>query len=767
MKYILFTSVFLLISVLNAATLDVRISASTDDAIEELDTGDIYDGETQLDLVVYDVDYVATQKVGLRFANIQIPSGSTITNAYLEFRATRDEVGQTDLTIVGENSSNPTTYTLTNTDITSRSETSASVDWLNVPTWTAGLDYQTVDITSIVQELVDLGGWQAGNAMAFMVKPFDTNCNTAECNRQAVSFDGDSTTAPLLHIVFNEPPTPPIMGIVPDTTANIDIADTLDISNYVTPTNGDPILSYDLNDTLPDGLQIDNTTGVISGMPRFVGAKTLSVTATDKDGSSLPATFTITTVDSLIAEYRMDECFWLGSAYQDVKDHSFNAFNGISYNTATVDRTNFKLNSSGLFDGDSGYIDVADDPKFQVTDKLSISLWVYPTDDTIDQNFVSKRSSRKGWNLFFNQRNNGNKVQFSIKIGTGNFKSVSIDEPQNWLNNWHYVAATYDGVSMKLFVDQGTPNASRAQTGNIVTVTTPLQIAMKNNDKYFSGNLDEIKIWSTALTNTEIASIYNNELNGSNYNGTTRIPVTCNATIQADTWEMIGIPAEARNGTLGIQDVFGDDFNGTEYDSGSTSSWVLWKREYHPTNNYVQYTKVDYTNNEALVLGQGYWLKSALTTTWDTENLPSVDYNSTYNGTSDCMAKRCVEIDLRSVSSDGTDGTGTHRNNLSGFIGETPVEWRNVRFIVSNTDGSNVEVLTPSEAETVGYASSTISLWPGGLGSGTGGQVISTDFTECSDMTPGGCKLIPYHGLWVKVFVPTLTKTVKLLIPEE
>lgn len=765
MKYILFTSVFLLLSVLNAATLDVRISASTDDAIEELNTGNIYDGENQLDLVVYNGSYVATQKVGLRFSNVQIPSGVTINNAYLEFRATRDEVGQTDLAIVGENSSNPTTYTTANADITSRSETSASVDWLNVPVWAQGLDYQTVDITSIVQELVNLGGWQSGNAMAFMIKPFDANCSTAECLRQAVSFDGSSATAPLLHIVFGNPPTPPTMGVVPNSTANVDISYTFNIADYVTPTDGDPILSYDLNDTLPDGLQIDNTTGIISGMPRFAGVKTLSVTATDKDGTSTPASFTITTVDSLIAEYRMDECFWLGSAYQDVKDHSFNAFNGTSYNNTSVDLTNAQINYSGIFDGVADTIDVTHNVAFDIQNKMSVSLWVYPTRANKDEYYVSKDDASAGWYLFFNNRST-DRIEFKVRIGN-RFRRVSINKPNSgWLNQWHFIAGTYDGTQLNLYVDNLT--ASSPRNGNITNSSNPLLMGKRyDNKRFFAGNIDEVKVWNSALSSSEIASIYNNELAGKNYNGTTRSPVTCNATIQANTWEMIGVPAEARSGTLGVQDVFGDDFVGANYDAGSVNGWVMWTREYHAADNLSTWVKVDYVANEPIVFGKGYWLGSTLDVTWDTDNLVSTDYNSTYNGTSDCMAKRCVEIDLRSVSSDGTDGSGVHRYNLSGFIGKVPIEWRNVRFIISDLDGSNVEVLTPEEADTAGYASRTISIWPGGLGNGSGGNILSTDYTECSDTTPGGCKLTPYHGLWVKVFVTTLTKTVKLLIPEE
>jgi len=761
MKKHFFLSILLsfIISVLQAGTIDVRVNNGTDDMIEEIDTSSLYD-ENQLDLVVYGGD--TPQKIGLRFKNITIPNGANINNAYLEFQANQDNSGQTDITITGENSSNPVTYDDTNDgDITSRTETTAAVDWLSVPAWLGGQTYQTVDITAIIQELVDAGGWQSGNAMALMLKPFDANCNTGECLRQAVSFDGNSAVAPLLHIIFDEPTTPPVMGIVPDTNAHVDFNFTYDLSQFVTPTDGDPILSYDLNDTLPNGLHIDNTTGIISGLPRFTGATTLSLTATDKDGTSSATTFTITVLDSLVADYRLDECFWLGSAYSDVKDHTFNVLNGISYNNSTIDLNNSRINHSGLFDGASDYIEVTHSPLFNETNQMSVSFWVYPTRENKDEYYVSKRENKAGWYLWFDNRST-DRIEFAIRINNG-FRKVRINKPAGWTDTWHFISATYDGNHIKLYVDNLTKSSSR--TGDITHSTNSLLIGNRyDNKKYFAGNIDEIKIWNSALSDTEVASIFTHESAGNNYNGTTRDAMTCNANIQENTWEMIGIPAKAG---IGVQDVFGDDFVGANYANNMANGWTLWKYEAQPANNFSSWTLVDYANNEPITLGVGYYLGSGIDVTWDVDGLESVDYNSTYNGTPDCMAKHCVEIPLTSVGSDGSDGSGTSRFNLGGFIGNSPVEWRNCRFIVSNTDGTNVEILTPEEAETAGYASRTISLWMGGLGSGNTGQVLSGDYTDCTDTSPGSCQLIPYHGAWIELLVPTLNKTVKLLIPEE
>lgn len=91
------------------------------------------------------------------------------------------------------------------------------------------------------------------------------------------------------------PQTPPIMGNIPNQSAYInEIFSSIDISTYVTVTNDDPVVTYTLSGTLPTGLTLNSTTGLVSGTPTQTGTFTLSATATDNDGVSNSDTFTIT-----------------------------------------------------------------------------------------------------------------------------------------------------------------------------------------------------------------------------------------------------------------------------------------------------------------------------------------------------------------------------------------------------------------------------------------------------------------------------------------
>ena len=92
-------------------------------------------------------------------------------NAYIEFET--DETANLDpvnLTFRGQAADNPATFTTTASNISSRAQTTASVAWSPAAWSTLNQHQQTPNISSIVQEIVNRGGWSSGNAMVFMVQ---------------------------------------------------------------------------------------------------------------------------------------------------------------------------------------------------------------------------------------------------------------------------------------------------------------------------------------------------------------------------------------------------------------------------------------------------------------------------------------------------------------------------------------------------------------------------------------------------------------------
>ncbi|MEM9454541.1 MAG: hypothetical protein AAGF11_10205 [Myxococcota bacterium] len=185
----------------NSETIEQRIVKSIDD-VEQKASGTMYMESSDLELVNDEIhDTVA---VGLRFPNLDIPHGATIERAYIQFSTDEVTDGEISLNIRAQRTGSAPQFSTSAYDLSSREVTSASVTWQPAawPDKHAATDNErTPDLDELVQEVVDLNGWQAGNDLVFIV--------TGNGRRTAESYDGSPSEAPLLHIEFSSDGSPP------------------------------------------------------------------------------------------------------------------------------------------------------------------------------------------------------------------------------------------------------------------------------------------------------------------------------------------------------------------------------------------------------------------------------------------------------------------------------------------------------------------------------------------------------------------------------
>jgi hypothetical protein len=223
-----------------AGLYEMRTAQSSDDSEEHLDfdAGGVpggMEGNDSSDLELGDnrpgsaTNGDGPQLIGVRYQNVRIPVGSTITKAYIQFGVNEEDKAGPEfvasLLISGELSPDPVTYDdAVPFNISSRSRTTNTVAWDNIPVWwpaggssseyfgLEGPDQQTPDLTAIVQEIIDQGGWAPGNAMAFMVEP-----TTEDFNRTANSWDTadpEINYGPILHIEWVPEPSSLVLGML-------------------------------------------------------------------------------------------------------------------------------------------------------------------------------------------------------------------------------------------------------------------------------------------------------------------------------------------------------------------------------------------------------------------------------------------------------------------------------------------------------------------------------------------------------------------------
>jgi len=194
-------------------TLDLAINTWTDE------TG-VYNDGTNWVWDLGDIDdsignfTPETQKFGsgLRFANVNIPQGATITYAYLTFTSRTDESGTvTRSVIVGDKETDAAAFSnladyqsrlgkdVGGADNTKR--TSVQVTWDKIGPWQSGNQYQSPDISSVIQEIVDQPGWTSGNHLALFWDDHEGRSDPGAA-REAFTYLKANTESAKLHIVY-------------------------------------------------------------------------------------------------------------------------------------------------------------------------------------------------------------------------------------------------------------------------------------------------------------------------------------------------------------------------------------------------------------------------------------------------------------------------------------------------------------------------------------------------------------------------------------
>ena len=206
-----------------------------------------------------------------------------------------------------------------------------------------------------------------------------------------------------------------------------------------------------------------------------------------------------TLLTNLVAYFKLEDVteFYIGGGTFDLTNENTVAFNAGKVNNAA--------------DGGSGNTNKA----LQILNNLginggncSISAWIKLTDSistvkTLLGNAggssgVGYEFEYDGTTLTANRYRNGNSdnnASETIALSTG---------------VWYHIVMTYDGTTLRLYrnnVAKGTNNTSG--TG---TALTAKFVVFKNptaDVRYFSGLVDEIGVWSKALSTTEISDLYN------------------------------------------------------------------------------------------------------------------------------------------------------------------------------------------------------------------------------------------------------------------
>lgn len=233
------------------------------------------------------------------------------------------------------------------------------------------------------------------------------------------------------------------------------------------------------------------------------GSSVLTAVARDAAGNtatSSQVTVTVSNSAGLVAAYSFNQ----GSG-TTAPDDSGNGNSGTLWN-ATWSASG-RYGGAVSFNGSNAWVTVADADSLDLTSGMTLEAWVRPAatmGKTWRTVILKEQTGQLVYALYANNENR--KPSGHLYSGGDIFANGA---SQVAANAWTHLAATYDGATLRLYVN-GSQVKSRSFSGAMPNSAGPLRIGGNSVwGEYFNGLIDEVRIYNRALSAADIQADMN------------------------------------------------------------------------------------------------------------------------------------------------------------------------------------------------------------------------------------------------------------------
>jgi MSHA biogenesis protein MshQ len=223
-----------------------------------------------------------------------------------------------------------------------------------------------------------------------------------------------------------------------------------------------------------------------------------------------------------VAEYRFDEPSWNGTT-NEVLDNTGQGLNGNAVGDTNTIAAG-QICRAGTFDGNGDYVRINGINSYLNT-TASLSFWIKSTQTGSDIPWrapgISGNEHRGGRDdVFWGYLD----ASGHIRIAKGN-KSPAVSTTRINDDSWHHVVLTRNSQTgvVQVFVDGHLEDSAISDTGDVSKRFSSIgRIDGSFSSQNFIGQLDEVLIYDFVISETNISTIYANQLAKKNYDGSSR-----------------------------------------------------------------------------------------------------------------------------------------------------------------------------------------------------------------------------------------------------
>ena len=264
-----------------------------------------------------------------------------------------------------------------------------------------------------------------------------------------------------------------------------------------------------------------------------------------------------------------------GTTWTDISGNSNDAtlVNGPTFNSTH--------GGSIVFDGTNDSVTISGMSSFAPS-AVTFEVWFLNTPASGYKGLIDKgRDNYEGYSLAASS----SKVQWKARVGSSN--QVALDSEQYQDSVWTHAVGTYDGTDLKLYVD-GVLKTTTNSSGTLGSNSLGITIGSTNDNLYFDGRISQARIYSSALSASEVLQNYN----ATKTNYTTLI--TSNLVLHLDAGDS---SSYSGSGTT-WSDLSGEGNHATLVNSPTYSSSNGGYLSFDGSNDHATLPAIDISGNE-------------------------------------------------------------------------------------------------------------------------------------------------------------------------